>query len=76
MKTEEHVKEVVAEKLGVDLEKVIPQADFKMDLGMDSLDQIELLMALEDEFDLHIPDEDAEKFKTVKDVFDYVESKV
>lgn len=75
-KVEKHIKEVIAEKLGVDTGKIIPQAEIISDLGADSLDQVELLMALEDEFDLEIPDHDAEKFKTVKNVVDYVESKV
>jgi len=76
MNVENHVKEVISEKLCINIKKIIPQAEIISDLGADSLDQVELLMALEDEFDLDIPDEDAEKFKTVKHVVDYVESKV
>lgn len=69
------VKQIVAEKLGVGEDKVTPQSSFVDDLGADSLDQVELIMALEDEFDLEIPDEDAEKLKTVKDALDYINSK-
>lgn len=76
MSTESYVREIIAEKLGIGLEKIIPQAEIIADLGADSLDRTELLMALEDEFDLDIPEEEAEKFKTVKHIVDYVESKV
>lgn len=76
MSIESHVIEVITEKLYIEKEKVTPQAEITVDLGADSLDQTELLMALEDEFDLNIPEEDAEKFKTVKNIIDYVESKV
>jgi acyl carrier protein len=72
---ETKMKQIVAEKLGVSEDKVTPQASFVDDLGADSLDQVELIMALEDEFDLEIPDEDAEKLKTVKDALDYIDSK-
>ncbi len=72
---EAKMKQIVAEKLGVSEDKVTPQASFVDDLGADSLDQVELIMALEDEFDLEIPDEDAEKLKTVKDALDYIDSK-
>lgn len=67
---------VVAEKLDVDPEKCVPEAAFVADLGADSLDQVELVMALEEEFDLEIPDGDAEGLKTVGDVLDYVSSKL
>ncbi|HEX2957526.1 MAG TPA: acyl carrier protein [Chitinispirillaceae bacterium] len=70
------VKQIIAEKLGVSEDKVNPQASFVDDLGADSLDQVELIMAFEDAFDVEIPDEDAEKFKTVKDAFDYLADKV
>lgn len=73
---ENHIKEIIIEKLGINKDKVIPQAEIINDLGADSLDVVELIMALEDEFDLDIPDEDAEKLKTVKLIVDYVESKV
>jgi len=69
------MKKIIAEKLGVSEDKVTPLASFVDDLGADSLDQVELIMALEDEFDIEIPDEDAEKIKTVKDALSYIESK-
>lgn len=69
------MKKIIAEKLGVSEDKVTHQASFVDDLGADSLDQVELIMALEDEFDIEIPDEDAEKIKTVKDALSYIESK-
>jgi len=72
---EAKMKQIVAEKLGVSEDKITPQASFVDDLGADSLDQVELIMALEDEFDMEIPDEDAEKMKTVKDALDYIDSK-
>ena len=67
------VKEIVAEQLGVEEAQVVPEASFMDDLGADSLDTVELVMALEEEFDIEIPDEDAEKIKTVKDAIDYIE---
>ncbi|MBN1757853.1 MAG: acyl carrier protein [Chitinispirillaceae bacterium] len=70
------VKQIIAEKLGVNEDKVNPQASFVDDLGADSLDQVELIMAFEDAFDVEIPDEDAEKLKTVKDAIDYLQNKV
>ena len=69
------VTAVIVDKLGVKEEQVKPEAAFVDDLGADSLDQVELVMALEDEFDLEIPDEDAEKLKTVASVLEYVASK-
>ncbi|MFL2545408.1 MAG: acyl carrier protein [Longimicrobiales bacterium] len=66
------VKEIIIEELGVDAEKVTDQASFVDDLGADSLDTVELVMAFEEEFDLEIPDEDAEKMRTVADVVSYV----
>ena len=73
---ETKVKQIIAEKLGVSEDKVNPQASFVDDLGADSLDQVELIMAFEDAFDVEIPDEDAEKLKTVKDATEYLSSKV
>lgn len=70
------VKQIIAEKLGVSEEKVNPQASFVDDLGADSLDQVELIMAFEDAFDVEIPDEDAEKLKTVKDAMEYLQGKI
>ena len=63
------------EQLGVDEDQVTEDASFIDDLGADSLDTVELIMAFEEEFDIEIPDEDAQKIKTVKDVMDYIESK-
>jgi len=73
---EAKVKELVVEKLGVDAEQVNSDASFVEDLGADSLDTVELVMALEDEFDVEIPDEDAEKIVTVTDVVGYLEGKL
>jgi acyl carrier protein len=72
----ETVRKIVAEQLGVDLEKVVPEASFIDDLGADSLDTVELVMALEEEFDQEIPDEDAEKIRTVKDAIDYIQTRL
>ena len=66
------VKEIIIEELGVDAEKVTNDASFVDDLGADSLDTVELVMAFEEEFDLEIPDEDAERMRTVADVISYV----
>jgi acyl carrier protein len=68
------VKEIVAEQLGVDVEEVTAEASFIDDLGADSLDTVELVMALEEEFGIEIPDEDAEKISTVKDAIAYIEA--
>ncbi len=73
---ETKIKQIIAEKLGVSEDKVVAQASFVDDLGADSLDQVELIMAFEDAFDIDIPDEDAEKMKTVKDAIDYLDSKL
>jgi acyl carrier protein len=69
---EERVKKIVAEQLGVKLEDVTNQASFVDDLGADSLDTVELVMALEEEFELEIPDEEAEKISTVQNAIDYI----
>ncbi len=69
---EERVKQIVAEQLGVDEEQVTNEASFMDDLGADSLDTVELVMALEEEFDIEISDEDAEKIQTVQDAVDYI----
>jgi acyl carrier protein len=69
------ITKVIVEKLGVTEDKVKPEAAFAEDLGADSLDQVELVMALEDEFDIEIPDDEAEKLKKVGDVIAYVQSK-
>jgi acyl carrier protein len=69
------VKNIIVEQLGVDAERVKPEASFIDDLGADSLDIVELVMAMEEEFDLEIPDEAAEKLRTVGDVTKYLQSK-
>jgi len=69
----EKVKQIVSEQLGVDEGEVTPSASFVDDLGADSLDQVELVMALEEAFDLEISDEDAEKIRTVQDAIDYID---
>jgi acyl carrier protein len=69
----EKVKQIVSEQLGVDEAEVTPSASFVDDLGADSLDQVELVMALEEAFDLEIPDEDAEKIRSVQDAIDYID---
>ncbi len=70
------VKQIIAEKLGVDEAKVIPQASFVEDLGADSLDNVELVMELEHQFGIDIPEEEAQKIQTVRDAIEYVTSKV
>jgi len=72
---EERVKKIIVEQLAVDAAEVTPQAQFVQDLGADSLDTVELVMALEEEFDIEIPDEDAEKIKTVGDAVTYIKDK-
>ncbi len=71
---EERVKKIVIEQLGAEEEKVTTEASFVDDLGADSLDTVELVMALEEEFDTEIPDEEAEKITTVKQAIDYVQA--
>ena len=71
----ERVKSIIVDQLGVSLEEVTPQASFIEDLGADSLDIVELIMALEEEYEMEIPDEDAEKIQTVDDVTKYIQSK-
>lgn len=70
---EDKVKQIIVEQLGVDEAEVTPSAAFVDDLGADSLDIVELVMALEEAFDIEIPDEDAEKIRAVKDAVDYIE---
>jgi len=70
----ERIKQIVAEQLGVDEDQVTKEASFMDDLGADSLDTVELVMALEEEFDIVISDEDAEKIQTVQNAIDYVEA--
>lgn len=72
----DRVKAIVVEQLGVEANEVTPQSKFVEDLGADSLDVVELVMALEDEFDLEIPDEEAEKISTVGEAAKYIEGHV
>ena len=69
---EEKVKKIIIEQLNVSEEDVVPKASFVDDLGADSLDQVELIMAMEEEFDLSISDEDAEKIATVQNAIDFI----
>jgi len=73
MSATERVKSIIVDQLGVDEEEVTPSASFVDDLGADSLDTVELVMAFEEEFDIEIPDEDAEKITTVKEAVEYIE---
>lgn len=73
---ETRIKEAIVEKLGVEESKVTPQASFINDLGADSLDTVELIMELENKFNIQIPDEDQEKIQTVGDAINYVKSKI
>ena len=72
--SEDRVKEIIAKELEVDAKQLTPEAKFIEDLGADSLDIVELVMALEEEFGLDIPDEDADKLKTVGDAMNYLKS--
>lgn len=74
MSVEERVKKLIAEKLGVDISEVVPEASFVNDLGADSLDLVELIMTMEEEFEMEISDEDAEKLVTVKNAIDFINS--
>ena len=73
---EEKVKEIIAEQLGIEVEQIKPESKFVDDLGADSLDVVELIMAFEEAFDIEIPDDDAEKIQTVEDVINYIKSKL
>ena len=74
MSVEEKVKEIIVDQLGVDDKQVTVTASFIDDLGADSLDTVELVMALEEEFDIEIPDEEAEKIAKVQDAIDYIKN--
>ncbi|AHE96311.1 MAG: acyl carrier protein [Thermocrinis sp.] len=76
MDLETRVKEIIADQLGVEIEKLRDDANFVQDLGADSLDVVELVMAFEEEFGIEIPDEDAEKIRTVGDVINYLKERV
>ena len=71
---EERIKKIVSEQLGVKQEEVVSSASFVADLGADSLDTVELVMAMEEEFEIEIPDEEAERITTVQSVIDYVKN--
>ena len=73
---EERVKEIIAEQLGIEPSQIKLESKFVEDLGADSLDVVELIMAFEEAFNIEIPDEDAEKIQTVKDVVDYIKAKL
>ena len=75
MSVAEKVKSIIVEQLGVKPDQVVPTASFVNDLGADSLDTVELVMALEEEFGIEIPDEEAEKILTVQDAVKYIEKK-
>ncbi len=76
MAVEDRVKKIIIEQLGVEEDDVSPEASFVEDLGADSLDTVELVMAFEEEFDIEIPDEDAEKIQKVGQAIDYIKEKV
>ncbi|UCC66770.1 MAG: acyl carrier protein [Deltaproteobacteria bacterium] len=76
MSLEERVKELIVQQLGVSESEVVPEAKFVDDLGADSLDLVELVMALEDEYGIEIPDEDAEKILTVGDALKYIQERI
>lgn len=73
MAIEQEMVDIIVEQLSVEKDKVVPNASFVDDLGADSLDLVELIMAMEEGFDIEIPDEDAEKISTVQDAIDYVQ---
>jgi len=73
---EQRVKDIIVEQLGVEEDEVAPEASFIDDLGADSLDTVELVMAFEEEFNIEIPDEDAEGISTVQDAIDYIKANV
>jgi acyl carrier protein len=75
MSIEDKVLKIIAEKLSVDLDEVVPEAYFIDDLGADSLDLVELVMSMEEEFDIEISDEDAEKMVRVQDALDYIKTR-
>jgi acyl carrier protein len=76
MAVEQRVTEIIVEQLGVSRDEVVPEASFIDDLGADSLDIVELVMAMEEEFDVEIPDDDAEKIQTIGDAISYLKEKM
>ena len=75
MSVEERVSQLIVDQLGVSMEEIKPEVSFLDDLGADSLDIVELVMAMEEEFDIEIPDDDAEKIQTIGDAFAYIKEK-
>ena len=75
MAVKDKIREMIVEQLGVSAEEVVPEASFIDDLGADSLDIVELVMAIEEEYSLEIPDEDAERMQTIQDAITYVEER-
>jgi acyl carrier protein len=75
MAVEDKIRDIIVEQLGVTAEEVVPEASFIDDLGADSLDIVELVMAIEEEFGLEIPDEDAERMQSIADAINYVEER-
>lgn len=75
MSVEDKVKKIIGEKLGVDVAEITDESSLVDDLGADSLDLVELIMSLEEGFDIEVPDDDAEKLVTVKDAIEYINSK-
>ncbi|MFQ5515173.1 MAG: acyl carrier protein [Myxococcota bacterium] len=75
MAVEDRIRDIIVEQLGVSAEEVVPEASFIDDLGADSLDIVELVMAIEEEFDIEIPDEDAERIQCVQDASRYIEER-
>ncbi len=75
MAVEDRIREIIVDQLGVPASQVVPEASFIDDLGADSLDIVELVMALEEAFDLEIPDDDAEKIQTIQDATSYVDAR-
>ena len=74
--TEDRVAEIIVEQLGITKGEIVPEASFTDDLGADSLDIVELVMAMEETFDIEIPDDDAEKIQTIGDAFSYVKDRL
>ncbi len=75
MAVEDRIREIIVDQLGVPAREVVPEASFIDDLGADSLDIVELVMAIEEAFDLEIPDDDAEKIQTIQDAISYVDER-
>lgn len=76
IKVKQKVKQIIAEKLSIDEDNIVPEASFIEDLGADSLENVELIMELENQFGIEIPDEEAQKIQTVRDAINYVTEKV